>query len=226
METAIALNGDPIVDCLIVGGGPAGLTAAIYLARYRRSVALVDSNESRASLIPKTHNYPGFAAGISGPDLLNVLREQVNGYGVSVKRGTVSSIVPKNDGTFHAMTTFGAVFSRRIILATGLVDKDLPLPHLFEAIKEGVLRYCPICDGYEATNKRICVIGSKQEAAGKALFLRTYSREVTLLSLDKNVAISPRELEDAGVRVMRSRPIELRKMGSDVVFRERRFGDL
>jgi thioredoxin reductase (NADPH) len=210
-------NGDPIVDCLIVGGGPAGLTAAIYLARYRRSVALVDANESRASLIPKTHNYPGFAAGISGPDLLNVLREQVNGYGVSVKRGTVNSIDRHNDDTFHAMTTFGAFSSRRIILATGLVDKDLPFPRLFDAIKEGVLRYCPICDGYEATNRRICVIGSKQEAAGKALFLRTYSRDVTLLSLEENVASSPRELEDAGVRVVRSRPIDVKKIGSDIV---------
>ena len=57
-------------DCLIVGGGPAGLTAATYLARFRRNVVLVDAGQSRAALIPKTRNYPGFVDGISGPDLL------------------------------------------------------------------------------------------------------------------------------------------------------------
>jgi glycine/D-amino acid oxidase-like deaminating enzyme len=64
-----------MIDCLIVGGGPAGLTAAIYLARYRRDAVLVDEGVSRAKLIPTSHNYPGFK-GIAGPDLLARLREQ------------------------------------------------------------------------------------------------------------------------------------------------------
>ena len=63
------------VDCLVIGGGPAGLTAGIYLARFLRNVAVVDSGSSRASLIPETHNYPGFPEGIAGPDLLSELRE-------------------------------------------------------------------------------------------------------------------------------------------------------
>jgi thioredoxin reductase (NADPH) len=62
------------LDALVVGGGPAGLTAAIYLARYRRTVVVVDNKESRAALIPETHNYPGFAEGVAGPELLNALR--------------------------------------------------------------------------------------------------------------------------------------------------------
>lgn len=207
----------PAVDCLIVGGGPAGLTAAIYLARYRRSVALVDSNKSRASLIPKTHNYPGFSGGISGPALLKNLRKQAHAYGIGVKHGTVQSLIPKKDDTFHATTTDGPISAHRIILATGLVDKDLHLPRPFEAIKEGVLRYCPICDGYEATGKRICVIGSEEEAARKALFLRTYSRKVTLLSLDDGGSASS-DLEDAGIRVVRSRPVDIKKIDSGIVF--------
>jgi thioredoxin reductase (NADPH) len=64
------------VDCLIVGAGPAGLTAALYLARYRRNFVLADSGSSRASLIPCTHNYPGFPDGISGIDLLQRLTQQ------------------------------------------------------------------------------------------------------------------------------------------------------
>jgi alkyl hydroperoxide reductase subunit AhpF len=66
-----------MIDCLIVGGGPAGLTAAIYLARYRRDAVLVDEGVSRAKLIPASHNYPGFK-GIAGPDLLARLREQAS----------------------------------------------------------------------------------------------------------------------------------------------------
>jgi threonine dehydrogenase-like Zn-dependent dehydrogenase len=58
------------MDCLIIGGGPAGLTAAIYLARYRRDVLVIDAGQSRARLIPETHNYPGFAEGVAGSDLL------------------------------------------------------------------------------------------------------------------------------------------------------------
>ena len=66
----------PTLDCLIIGGGPAGLTAAIYLARFRRRCLVLDAGASRASYIPNSHNYPGFPPGISGPDLLARLREQ------------------------------------------------------------------------------------------------------------------------------------------------------
>ena len=76
------------VECLIVGGGPAGLTAAIYLARYRRRIAVVDGGSSRAALIPVSHNYPGFANGISGSDLLKTLRSQVREFGVSIHVAT------------------------------------------------------------------------------------------------------------------------------------------
>ena len=72
------------IDAVIIGGGPAGLTAAIYLARYRRKVLVIDSRESRAALIPATHNYPGFADGISGLKLLNALIKQAKTYGVQI----------------------------------------------------------------------------------------------------------------------------------------------
>lgn len=81
-----------MLDALIVGAGPAGLTAAIYLARYRRRIALVDSGESRAALIPVTHNYPGFPNGISGAELLARLTEQALQYGVEVQGGTVGTL--------------------------------------------------------------------------------------------------------------------------------------
>ena len=72
-------------DCLIVGGGPAGLTAAIYLARYRRKVVIFDNGESRAALIPESHNYPGFPHGISGQELLRTLRRQAETYDITAR---------------------------------------------------------------------------------------------------------------------------------------------
>jgi thioredoxin reductase (NADPH) len=79
-------------DSLVIGGGPAGLTAAIYLARYRRKVIVIDSGESRAALIPETHNYPGFADGIAGPKLLDARAKQAKTYGVAIIHDRVSNL--------------------------------------------------------------------------------------------------------------------------------------
>src|SRR5688572_19185063 len=88
-----------MLDCLIVGGGPAGLIAAIYLSRYRRDIRIVDAGSSRASLIPTSHNYPGFPEGISGPDLLAKLREQARRYGAVLTAGHVDELERAgNDG--------------------------------------------------------------------------------------------------------------------------------
>jgi thioredoxin reductase (NADPH) len=75
-------------DCVIIGGGPAGLTAAVYLARYRRRIVLFDAGDSRAALIPESHNYPGFPEGVSGPGLLSALRKQAENYGIAAEQRT------------------------------------------------------------------------------------------------------------------------------------------
>src|SRR3954447_16783293 len=97
----MAESGNDELDCLVIGGGPAGLTAAIYLARYRRNVMVIDSRESRAALIPETHNYPGFAAGVSGKKLLELLTSQATTYGVKIVHDMVEKL-QKSDGGFTA----------------------------------------------------------------------------------------------------------------------------
>jgi thioredoxin reductase (NADPH) len=99
-------------DCLVVGGGPAGLTAAIYLARFRRSALVIDAGNSRAAAIPKSHNHPGFPDGISGETLLQTLRVQAEEYGAKIASGTVLSLKTTADG-FAADTTAGGVLASR-----------------------------------------------------------------------------------------------------------------
>ena len=86
-----------MLDCLIIGGGPAGLTAATYLARYRRNARVIDAGESRAIQIPLSHNYPGFK-GIGGRDLLGRLRDQATTFGADIRTGEITSLVERNGG--------------------------------------------------------------------------------------------------------------------------------
>jgi thioredoxin reductase (NADPH) len=170
-------------DCAIIGGGPAGLTAAIYLARYRRRIVVFDSGDSRAALIPESHNYPGFQKGVSGPALLRILRQQVETYGVAIRADRVT-ILQQAVSNFVVISDAHEIKAQFVLLATGIVDKSPRLPGLQEAISDGSIRYCPVCDGYEATDQRIGVLGRGNDAASKARFLRTYSKDVTLLSVD------------------------------------------
>lgn len=189
-----------VIDCLVIGGGPAGLTAAIYLARFNRKVAVVDDGDSRARLIPKTHNYPGFADGISGPKLLAFLREQADRYEVRRIEDRVARLGRETCG-FVAEASRGQLAASRVILATGLVDKCPPIPRLDDAVATGLVRYCPVCDAFEASDQRIAVLGHAADACGKALFLRTYTNSVTLLTLDGSTpdADACAQLADAGV---------------------------
>jgi thioredoxin reductase (NADPH) len=189
------------MDCIVIGGGPAGLTAAIYLARFRRAVVVVDAGESRARLIPQTHNYPGFAEGISGAMLLELLRGQAGAYGVSVIEAHVDKLERSHD-KFNVHWSGRPLAATTVIMATGLVDGRPPIPRLGQAIAGGMVRYCPICDGFEASDQRIAVLGHTAQAWREALFLRTYSKSVALLTLDGSTPEKEAcdQLDEAGVQ--------------------------
>lgn len=201
-KRCMAKSEQDYLDCLVIGGGPAGLTSAIYLARYRRNVMVIDSGESRAALIPETHNYPGFAAGVSGKKLLKLLTAQAGNYGVKIAHDRVEHLQESGDG-FTATASGRTISTKRVVLATGLVDRALEIPGLRPAIAEGLVRYCPICDGYEASDQRIGVLGKADIACSKAIFLRTFSKSITLLAADGEPAGDKvcHELRDAGVRL-------------------------
>ena len=200
-----------VLDCLIVGGGPAGLTAALYLARFNRHFLVVNGGASRASWIPTSHNIPAFAEGISGSEILHRQQAHAERYGAPIQNGIVRSLekdpnhfvahVEKEDGGTQR------VQARLVLLATGAIDIEPELPDLPNAIQRGLVRYCPICDGYEARGKKIAVIGYGERGLGEAIFVaRTYSRDVSLLTLGQGMDLNAderRRIAEHGIKVIK-----------------------
>lgn len=198
-------------DCVIVGGGAAGLTAALYLGRYRRRALVLDAGRSRLLRIPRSHNLPGFPEGIEGAELLRRLRQQVSQVGVPLEEARVDALVRENDG-FMVRTASGTWRTRFVLLATGACDVEPQLPGLTEALQAGQVRYCPICDGYETQGQRVAVLGRGLHGLREARFVAGFGNTVTWLSLQTQQDVAPPELarlREAGVRIAEHVPVRI-----------------
>ena len=206
------------VDTLIVGAGPAGLTAALYLARFRRRVMAADTGASRARWIPTSRNLPSYVQGLHGETLLERLREQVRGYDADLRNAKVETLEQDGRGGFRARIAGEVVQAATVVLATGVVERVPPIPGAVEAITRGLLRVCPICDGFEAQGRKVAVLGSDDHAAGEAMFLRTWASDVCLvLTPDAVLGDEHRAaLERLEVRVLHS-ALESVSLGEDEV---------
>ena len=196
---------EPILDCLIVGGGPAGLTAAIYLARFHLDILVVDGGKSRASWIPCTRNVSGFPEGIEGTELLQRMRDQACKYGAKIETEFVTKLEREVEtGFFVATWGSGSARTRAVLIATGVTNRRPPMDEALhdDALARGLVRYCPICDGYEVTDKRVGVIGSGSHGVAEAVFIRSYTSDITLIAPDKALSLSAedqRKLKSAGI---------------------------
>ncbi|WP_291535521.1 NAD(P)/FAD-dependent oxidoreductase [Brevundimonas sp.] len=189
-------------EVLVIGAGPAGLTAATYLGRFRRDTLVVDGGEPRASWIPVSHNMPGFPAGISGADILKRMREQAREYGAVVTADRVAELAKEGQG-FVARIDGRSVRARAVLLATGVVDRHPDLKGVERAVQRSLVRICPICDGYEATDKAVAVIGHSDKGAREAAFMRTYSDRVALIHIGPPEALTRQAaLQRLGVEVI------------------------
>ena len=199
------MSGDP--EVLIIGAGPAGLTAATYLGRFLRRVLVADAGEPRACWIPLSHNMPGFPAGITGGAILTRMREQAEEYGAVIEGGSVETLKAV-DGGFVARLNGRDVHARVVLMATGVVDHHPDLPGVEDAVRRALVRICPICDAYEATGKAVAVIGDSDMGVREAAFMRTYSDRVTLIHVGEASALTEREaLERLGIALVET-PIE------------------
>jgi len=194
------------MDCAVIGGGPAGLTAALYLARYRLQVTVFDDGLSRAAAIPLSRNVPGFPQGIRGVDLLSHMRNQALQYGAVFKKVPVTSLVREGE-RFLVSTPDGRTLARAVLMATGVTDRRPRMPITLHdaAVGKGLLRYCPICDGYEITDRKIAVIGAGSHAYAEVLFLRSFTQALSLIAPEGDFDLSDAEfstLEELGVELV------------------------
>ncbi|NRF69873.1 NAD(P)/FAD-dependent oxidoreductase [Aquincola sp. S2] len=191
-----------MLDCLVIGAGPAGLTAAIYLQRLQRRIAVLDAGDSRAERIERTHNYPGFPQGVSGPQLLQRMREQLTEAGGSIIADEATLLARTDDGSFVAQSRHGQLRARTVLLATGVCDAEPAIEGIAELRDRGLLRQCPICDAHEFRGRRILVIGRGDHGAREALFLHPFSAELTLVVDPAQAPVNDRlraSLQQAGI---------------------------
>lgn len=209
------------VDCAAIGGGPAGLTAAIYLARFRRRIVVFDRGGSRALQIPLSHNLGGFAEGISGADLIARMSRQAQQFGAELRQGEVTRI--ESEGAGWRLGGEGIdLVARAVLFATGVTNRrpaDLGEAEHDRALAAGKLRYCPICDGFEAGGDgaaRIGVLGAQSHGVAEALFLRGFSPNVVLLT-ERTCELHEKDRADLARGPVRweGRPVESYDFGGD-----------
>lgn len=210
-----------VVDCAVVGAGPAGLTAALCLARYRRSVAVFDTGEGRSTFGQVNHNLLGFPGGIPARELRRLGRAQLAEYPQvrcidgCVDRIEQPEVAPVEEAAqedpdraaFRLATSAGWLRARTVLLATGVQD-HFPRFEGWEACVGQSMFWCIACDGYEHRDGKVVVVGNGDAAAGEALQLRRYSEDVSVVTNEAGVALSPRarsRLERAGVPVVAGR---------------------
>ncbi|AKC88218.1 pyridine nucleotide-disulfide oxidoreductase [Pseudoxanthomonas suwonensis] len=189
-----------MVDVIVIGGGPAGLTAAIYLGRLHRACRVLDAGRSRARWIPESNNCPGFPHGISGEELLARLRTQAESFGARFEQASVAALARSATG-FRIEGEDGRCWqARAVILATGLADRLPDIPCVEEAVACGALRLCPVCDAYEVSDREIGIHGPWDAIVSHARFLRGYTARLSLLPTDRDGDAA--DLDGIDVRVL------------------------
>jgi thioredoxin reductase len=202
-------------DVAVVGGGAAGLSAALVLTRARRRVAVIDAGRPRNAPAAHMHGYLS-RDGMPPADFLNAGRSEIIGYGAELLADTVSEIVPRSPvpsrpvptppagtaGFRLRLASGGRVSARRVLVATGLRDEIPAIPGLAARWGRDVL-HCPYCHGYEVRDRPLGVLGGSPEAVQHALLVRQWSADVTFfahthdLSNDERRRLAARDIRVA-----------------------------
>jgi len=168
-------------ECVIVGGGIAGLQAAVQLGRYMHKVLVIDSSDGRSTICRSYHNILGYPDGVSGQHLREMGKKHAKQLGIEFFNGKVISVVKKEDG-FQLETESGdSFFGERLLLATGVMDRIPPFAELFPCL--GISVYvCPDCDGYEIKGKRTIIFGSGRTGVEMGKTLSYWTKELIFIN--------------------------------------------
>ena len=191
---------DPEYQVAVIGGGPAGLTTALYTTRLGHDTVLVDRGGGRAAMMADTHNVIGITEDVSGNELLATAKEQIEHYGADTVRGLVSDI-QGSAGAFKLEVGEDTYGAERVVLATGFSDErpDPPLPRTGRG-----LHYCLHCDAYMFVDESVYVMGTGESAAHVAMIMLNFTDEVDVLLRGEEP-----EWSDETDQQLRAHPIDI-----------------
>lgn len=192
-----------VLDTAIVGGGVAGLSAALFLGRAGRSVILYDASRQRIRAVERVREYLGFD-GLSPEKMLSSTRQEVLRYGVAIHDGIVERVQPRPDGLFDIRGPEGMITARTVVLATGLTDELPPLAGIRKVWGRD-LRICPCFDGYEVSHGRFVVFGLRERLAQLGSWVSMWSPHVTVVTEYPLEPAGTERLSLLGIKIVHDR---------------------
>ena len=183
-------------DCIIVGAGPAGLSAAVYMGRFRRSTLVFDCGDGRWSYGQANDNYLGFPGGVQ-PRLHALGRAQAERFGVAFRDALVTRIEAHGSG-YRVHHGRGQASARTLIWAAGVRDRWPEFPGVRRLVGKRLF-WCIVCDGWRTRDRRVLVLGNTEKDVGTTLQFVTYTRDLTFVSDRPINARCRRKLEEAGI---------------------------
>ena len=188
-------------EVAVVGGGPAGLSAALYTTRLSHDTVLIDRGGGRAAMMLDTHNVIGITEDVSGNEFLATATEQVEEYGGDVVRDLVTDIERTDDGRFRLAGADTVVLADRVVLGMGFSDErpDPPLPRTGKG-----LHYCLHCDAYMFIDESVYVMGVGEAAAHVAMIMLNFTDEVDILTRGDDI-----EWSEETQRLVEAHPVDV-----------------